>query len=214
MRSSGDGKGAEGVSSKARLAVLREEVRQTHTAMVISDSILMVGLPARVPADLITGQLREMNFSEVVMHCKSRLRFSDAIAFLEKFEATVDVIVVVYNLNDAARDYSISWPEDAWSKLEQLLSLISTKCKRLCFVVPHAELFSRFYKIPAYEQCHNDMCTFLRRRMVHVDEALFLQERATTFDGEHFDADCEGDLARAVGIWINAAVEFPEIIEV
>jgi hypothetical protein len=208
MRSSRDGKGAEGVSSKARLAVLRADVRQTHTAMVISDSILMVGQTARVPADLITGQLREMNFSEVVMHCKSRLRFSDAIAFLEKFEATVDVIVVVYNLNDAARDYSISWPDDAWNKLDQLLSLISTKCKRLCFVVPCAKLFSRFRKIAAYEQCHKDMCRFLRQRRVHVDEGLFLQEGAKTFDGEHFEAECEGDLARAVGIWMKAAEEF------
>jgi hypothetical protein len=133
---------------------------------------------------------------------------------LEKFEAAVDVIVVVYNLNDAANNYSISWPDDAWSKLDQLLSLISTKCKRLCFVVPHAKLFSRFHTIAAYEQCHKDMCSFLRQRRVHVDEALFLQEGATTFDGEHFEAGCEGDLARAVGIWMNAAVEFPVIIEV
>jgi hypothetical protein len=38
-----------------------------------------------------------------------------------------------------------------------------------------------------------------------VDEAVFLQEGAKTFDGEHFAAECEGDLAMAVGIWTQAA---------
>ena len=40
-----------------------------------------------------------------------------------------------------------------------------------------------------------------------VDEAVFLQEGAKTFDGEHFAAECEGDLAMAVGIWTQAAKE-------
>ena len=87
--------------------MLCKDVRPTQTAMVLSDSFLMCGLPARVPADLITGLLRERNFSEVVAHCKSRLRFSDAIVFLEGFDAQVDVMVVVYNLNDAVKDHSI-----------------------------------------------------------------------------------------------------------
>ena len=42
-----------------------------------------------------------------------------------------------------------------------------------------------------------------------VDEAVFLQEGAKTFDGEHFAAECEGDLAMAVGIWTQAAKELP-----
>ena len=197
--------GGRGVSSRARLAVLCKDVRQTQTAMVISDSFLMCGLSARVPEDLITGLLRERKFSEVVTHCKSRLRFSDAIAFLEKFDATVDVMVVVYNVNDAVKDNSICWPPDAWDKLSDLLRLISRKCKRLCFVVPCSRLFPRFACVAAYEKCRTEICCFLRDRRVHVDEAEFLQEGAKTYDGEHFAAECEGVLARAVGTWMQAA---------
>ena len=194
-----------GACSKARLAVLCKDVRPTQTAMVLSDSFLMCGLPARVPADLITGLLRKRNFSEVVAHCKSRLRVSDAIAFLEGFDAQVDVMVVVYNLNDAVKDHSICWPTDVWEKLWSLLILIFRRCKRLCFVVPRPRLYSRFAYVAEYEKCHTDLCSYLRGKGIHVDEAVFLQEGAKTFDGEHFAAECEGDLAMAVGIWTQAA---------
>jgi hypothetical protein len=90
-----------------------------------------------------------------------------------------------------------------------LLTLIFRTCKRLCFVVPRPRLFSRFAYVAEYEKCHTDLCCFLREKGVHVDEAVFLQEGAKTFDGEHFAAECEGDLAMAVGIWTQAAKGLP-----
>jgi len=198
--------------SRARLAVLYKGVTALpKTALVISDSFLRLGLDSKVPTHLITGCLRILGYTEVVMYCKARLRLAEAQAYLETFDAVADVAVIIYNLNDAAMNREIAWPGDFFDQLPQLLIALGRKCKRLCFVVPQPQLFSKYKGVPDYENRHSEFCAILRENEVCTDDAGYLLGQVTSFDGEHFDASCDDALAKAVVHWTHMAIDVAEM---
>jgi hypothetical protein len=180
--------------------------RPSKTALVISDSFLKLGLYSNVPTHLITGRLRVLGFTEVVMYTKARLKLAEAQDYLEdKFDAVADVAVIIYNLNDAATGRDIAWPDDFFHQIPQLLIALGRRCNRLCFVVPQPQLFTKYKGVPDYENRHSEFGVFLRDYEVDTDDAGFLMGKVTSYDGEHFDASCDDTIAKAVVRWTHQA---------
>ena len=92
-----------------------------------------------------------------------------------------------------------------------MLIALGRKCKRLCFVVPQPQLFTKYKGVPDYENRHSEFCAFLRDYKVFTDHAEYLVGKVTSFDGEHFDASCDDALAKAVVHWTHLAIDVAEM---